>query len=124
MPERASLNLWKKKLGRVPDSVWEQTALETLVLAENDLSEVSDKIGQLAHLRMLDLGHNQLTGIPETLGNVESLRDFLYLHDNQLTELPDSYLRYLMNALRDSFNLKGTPIRFSLRTSKNPYAKR
>jgi GTP-binding protein len=42
---------------------------------------------------------------------------------NQLNDLPESYLRYLTNALRESFNLKGTPIRFSLRTSKNPYAK-
>ena len=25
------LNLWKKQLGRVPDSVWEQSDLETLV---------------------------------------------------------------------------------------------
>jgi len=42
---------------------------------------------------------------------------------NQLKELPESYLRYLKNALRESFDLHGTPIRFSLRTSKNPYAR-
>jgi GTP-binding protein len=45
------------------------------------------------------------------------------LFGNQLTALPDSYLRYLQNALRETFNLNGTPIRFSLRTSKNPYAR-
>jgi GTP-binding protein len=44
------------------------------------------------------------------------------LFGNQLNALPESYLRYLTNALRASFGLKGTPIRFSLRTSKNPYA--
>lgn len=43
---------------------------------------------------------------------------------NQLTALPESYLRYLQNSLRDAFNLHGTPIRFSLRTSQNPYAKK
>lgn len=37
--------------------------------------------------------------------------------------LPDSYQRYLMNGLREDFGLQGTPIRFLLRTSKNPYAK-
>ena len=31
------LNLWKKQLGHVPDSVWEQTELETLVLADNGI---------------------------------------------------------------------------------------
>jgi GTP-binding protein len=44
------------------------------------------------------------------------------LFGNQLNALPESYLRYLTNALRASFSLKGTPIRFTLRTSKNPYA--
>ena len=40
---------------------------------------------------------------------------------NQLSKLPESYLRYLMNGLRESFDLAGVPIRFSLRGSKNPY---
>ena len=33
------LNLWKKRLGRVPDFIWEQTELESLILAGNDLKE-------------------------------------------------------------------------------------
>jgi GTP-binding protein len=41
---------------------------------------------------------------------------------NQLKALPESYLRYMQNALRETFRLYGTPLRFSLRTSKNPYA--
>lgn len=40
---------------------------------------------------------------------------------NQLSKLPQSYSRYLMNGLRESFELWGTPIRFSLRGGKNPY---
>jgi GTP-binding protein len=36
--------------------------------------------------------------------------------------VPDSYLRYLENALRDDFDLPGTPIRITLRKGKNPYA--
>ena len=38
-------------LGHVPDSVWEQTELETLVLADNDLSEISASIERLRKLR-------------------------------------------------------------------------
>jgi GTP-binding protein len=38
--------------------------------------------------------------------------------------LPDSYLRYLENALRDDFDLPGTPIRIHLRKGRNPYAER
>jgi GTPase len=37
-------------------------------------------------------------------------------------ELPDSYRRYLVNALRRQFDLPGTPIRLMLRKGKNPYA--
>jgi Leucine-rich repeat (LRR) protein len=94
------LNLWKQRLGRVPEWVWEQTELETLVLADNERSEISDHIGRLKNLRMLDLGHNRLTLVPDSLGGLDALTDFLYLHDNQLSSLPSSLacltkLRYL-----------------------------
>jgi Leucine-rich repeat (LRR) protein len=94
------LNLWKKQLGRVPDSVWEQPDLETLVLAENGLSQLSEQISRLKRLRMLDIGHNALTSVPDGLGDLDGLTDFLYIHDNRLTSLPSSLgrltrLRYL-----------------------------
>ena len=37
--------------------------------------------------------------------------------------LPDSYIRYLVNRLRDEFDLEGIPLRFNLRQGHNPYAK-
>jgi GTP-binding protein len=40
------------------------------------------------------------------------------------SELPDSYRRYLVNALRREFDLPGTPIRMMLRKGKNPYEPR
>ena len=38
------------------------------------------------------------------------------------SELPEAYKRYLVNALRTDFGLKGIPIRLNLRERKNPYA--
>jgi GTP-binding protein len=38
--------------------------------------------------------------------------------------VPEQYLRYLANAMRESFGLPGTPIRITLREKKNPYAGR
>ena len=38
--------------------------------------------------------------------------------------VPDAYQRYLVNGLRDEFNLPGTPIRLTLREKANPYAGR
>jgi GTP-binding protein len=37
--------------------------------------------------------------------------------------LPDSYVRYLVNSLREIFDLPGVPIRLHLRKGENPYAK-
>ena len=41
---------------------------------------------------------------------------------NQLDELPASYQRYLVNGLRQIFDLPGTPIRVTLKQGDNPYA--
>jgi GTP-binding protein len=38
-------------------------------------------------------------------------------------ELPDSYRRYLVNSLREAFDLPGVPIRLMLRKGDNPYAR-
>jgi GTP-binding protein len=38
--------------------------------------------------------------------------------------LPDSYKRYLVNGLREAFDLPGTPIRLLLREKSNPFAER
>ncbi len=38
--------------------------------------------------------------------------------------VPEDYRRYLVNSLREVFDLPGTPIRLTLREKKNPFAKR
>ena len=38
--------------------------------------------------------------------------------------VPDAYRRYLVNSLRDTFDLPGTPIRLTLREKDNPFAAR
>ncbi len=43
------------------------------------------------------------------------------LFGNQLDKLPLSYQRYLMNGLRETLHLEGTPIRFAFRGTKNPF---
>ncbi len=44
------------------------------------------------------------------------------IFSTRATDLPDAYMRYLTNGLRDSFGLDGTPIRINLRKPKNPFA--
>ena len=45
----------------------------------------------------------------------------IVIHGNQTEKLPDAYRRYLVNRFRKTFKLMGTPVRLSLKTSKNPY---
>jgi GTP-binding protein len=39
-------------------------------------------------------------------------------------KLPDSYIRYLSNGLRDEFGITGIPVRIQLRKRENPYAEK
>lgn len=44
------------------------------------------------------------------------------IHGNQVSDLPDSYKRYLMNYFRRSLKVMGTPIRIQFKEGENPYA--
>jgi GTP-binding protein len=35
--------------------------------------------------------------------------------------VPDAYKRYLLNSMREAFDLPGTPIRLALREKDNPF---
>jgi GTP-binding protein len=37
-------------------------------------------------------------------------------------QMPDHYRRYLINSIRESFDLPGVPIRITIKSGKNPYA--
>ncbi len=39
-------------------------------------------------------------------------------------DIPESYIRYLVNSMREHFHLPGTPIRIKIRKGNNPYAGR
>jgi GTPase len=43
------------------------------------------------------------------------------LFGNQLAQLPESYRRFLVNGLRETFDLPGVPIRLTMRSTKNPF---
>lgn len=45
-----------------------------------------------------------------------------YIFSSNPEGLPDSYLRYLINDLKETFDMKGIPVRVTVRKSDNPYA--
>ena len=44
------------------------------------------------------------------------------LFSSRADEIPESYRRYLINSIRESFDLPGVPIRITVKSNKNPYA--
>ncbi len=46
---------------------------------------------------------------------------YFVIFGNQLDAMPTSYERFLLNGLRDTFDLPGVPLRLSRKTSDNPY---
>ncbi len=48
----------------------------------------------------------------------------IIIHGNSLDQLPESYRRYLEGVFRDTFALRGTPMRVEFRSGRNPYAGR
>lgn len=49
---------------------------------------------------------------------------YFVIFGNQLEDLPASYERFLLNGIRQAFDLPGVPLRLSKKTSENPYASR
>src|SRR5277367_3294800 len=49
---------------------------------------------------------------------------FFVMFGNQLDDVPESYKRFIINGLRETFDLYGVPIRLSMRSTKNPFAGR
>jgi len=105
----ATLDLSGKTLTCLPTEVLQLRSLRVLILSENALTELPEEFGLLIELRTLDLGHNGLERMPKSFSQLRRLSDYLYLHDNRLTELEDSVfenlteLRYL--------NLSQNPLR-------------
>jgi GTP-binding protein len=46
----------------------------------------------------------------------------IVIHGNSLSDVPETYRRYLEGVIRDKFDLEGTPMRIEFRTTTNPFA--
>ena len=51
----------------------------------------------------------------------KSARPPTFILFSNTSDIPESYIRYLVNSLREQFRLPGVPIRIKIRKNKNPY---
>ncbi|HEY5225668.1 MAG TPA: ribosome biogenesis GTPase Der [Methylovirgula sp.] len=92
--------IWNKRISTAKLNRWLATALET--------SPPPAVSGRRIKIRYI----TQLRARPP----------YFVIFGNQLERLPESYRRFLMNGLRQTFDLPGVPLRLSTKTSENPYA--
>jgi GTP-binding protein len=59
---------------------------------------------------------------PKYMAQTKSRPPTFVLFASRADQLPESYRRYLVNSIRESFDLPGVPIRVTVKSNKNPYA--
>ena len=59
---------------------------------------------------------------PKYMAQTKARSPTFVLFASRADQLPESYRRYLINSLRESFDLPGVPLRVTVRSNKNPYA--
>jgi GTPase len=58
---------------------------------------------------------------PKYMAQTKARPPTFVLMASRADQLPDSYRRYLVNSLRESFDLPGVPIRLTVKSTKNPF---
>ena len=58
---------------------------------------------------------------PKYMAQTKSRPPTFVLFASRASQLPDSYRRYLVNGIRQSFDLPGVPIRLTVKSGANPY---
>jgi GTP-binding protein len=59
---------------------------------------------------------------PKYMAQIKARPPTFVLFSSRADEIPESYRRYLINSIRESFDLPGVPIRVTVKSNKNPYA--
>jgi GTP-binding protein len=59
---------------------------------------------------------------PKYIAQTKARPPTFVLFASRATAMPDSYRRYLINSIRQSFDLPGVPMRLTVKSGANPYA--
>ena len=59
---------------------------------------------------------------PKYMAQIKARPPTFVLFSSRADEIPEHYRRYLINSIRESFDLPGVPIRVTVKSNKNPYA--
>lgn len=83
------LNISNNNFAKIPDSVFEQPSIETLIATDNSITEISKDVKNLARLKMLKLSNNKIEELPDELFKLSCLSS-LSLNNNKIENVPQS----------------------------------
>jgi Leucine-rich repeat (LRR) protein len=81
------LNLSKRHMENIPESVFTLTNLQELDISDNNIEYISSGIERLKNLKTLDISNNKLKTLPAEIGNLINL-EHLLLNRNRIEILP------------------------------------
>jgi GTP-binding protein len=59
---------------------------------------------------------------PKYMAQIKARPPTFVMFSSRAAEMPESYRRYLVNSLRESFDIPGVPLRITIKSGANPYA--
>jgi GTP-binding protein len=59
---------------------------------------------------------------PKYMSQTKAKPPTFVLFSSRADQMPEHYRRYLVNSLRESFDMPGVPLRITIKSGKNPYA--
>jgi len=107
-----TLEVYDTALETVPDRIGNLKKLKRLVLGswgKNALETVPESIGDLESLHLLWLANNPLKSLPSRIGNLKKL-GILSLYNTQLTEFPEELFNLPPFCLKHEFKWDNTKI--------------
>lgn len=107
-----------KNIGRLFDTVLEVYGLWNKRVKTGGLNRWLGAMESQNPAPLVDGRHNRL----KYMTQIKTRPPTFALWVSRPAELPDSYRRYLLNALRRDFEMDGVPVRLLVRASKNPFA--
>lgn len=101
------LEVCENHLEKLPEGIGECHSLQDLKLATNEINEIPPSFTGLTDLRKLNFTSNFITELPWAFCTALSKLTHLYLTDNQLTRLPNSFR--FMTCLKE-FHIQENPL--------------
>jgi len=87
LTNKVSLDYSNRRVSRLPNQIFKDTAIKILLLSNNKISKLPPKIELLSEIATVDLSDNRIQLIPPAIGRCQKL-NHLNLSNNQITRIP------------------------------------